>query len=101
MSTETYEILAVKYAELTERRRRDNFIFADDHDRPDPIDYFVWVIRSPARTIVVDTGFDEAEGRKRGRSVKRAPAEALSLLGIDAETVEQVIVTHGHGPNGG
>lgn len=96
MNSDTYEILVVKYAELTERRRLDNYIFADDHDRPEPIDYFVWVIRNSARTIVVDTGFDEAEGRKRGRRVKLAPATALAQLGIAAEAIDQLIVTHMH-----
>jgi glyoxylase-like metal-dependent hydrolase (beta-lactamase superfamily II) len=96
MSADTYEILVVKYAELTQRRRLDNYIFADDHDRPEPIDYFVWVIRNAARTIVVDTGFDETEGRKRGRTVKLAPQEALARLGIAAEEIDRVIVTHMH-----
>ena len=61
------EILALKYAQFTQRKRFESFIAADDHDAPHPIDYFVWVIRNPLRTIVVDTGFDAAEGAKRGR----------------------------------
>ena len=71
MSPETYEILAIKYAERTDRRRVESFIAADDHDAPHPIDFFVWVIRNPRRTIVVDTGFDEAEGRRRQRTLLR------------------------------
>ena len=67
MTTETYEILAIKYGEFTNRRRFESFIAADDHDAPHPIDYFVWVIRNANRTILVDCGFDEAEGAKRGR----------------------------------
>jgi glyoxylase-like metal-dependent hydrolase (beta-lactamase superfamily II) len=96
VSDGTYEVLAIKYAELVNRRRHENYIFADDHDSPEPIDYFVWVIRNADRTIVVDTGFDEAEGRKRGRDVTRAPASALALLGVAADSVDQLIVTHMH-----
>src|SRR6476660_10205452 len=48
MTTETYEILAVKYAERTERFRAESFIIPaeDDHATPHPMDYFVWVIRN-------------------------------------------------------
>ena len=96
MSSDKYEILALKYAQLTSRRRFESFIAADDHDGPHPIDYFVWVIRNADRTIVVDTGFDAAEGAKRGRKVDRAPAAALEQMGIAASSVEQVVVTHLH-----
>ena len=96
MSSDTYEILALKYAGLAARRRFESFIAADDHDSPHPIDYFIWVIRNAKHTIVVDTGFDAAEGAKRGRKVDRAPAAALEQIGISAGNVEQVVVTHLH-----
>ena len=97
MTTETYEILAVKYAERTDRFRAESFIMpADDHATPHPMDYFVWVIRNGERTILVDTGFDEAEGRSASRKVLRAPAAALELLGISAAQIDQLIVTHLH-----
>jgi glyoxylase-like metal-dependent hydrolase (beta-lactamase superfamily II) len=60
------------------------------------MDYFVWVIRNPARSIVVDTGFDAKEGARRGRKVLRAPAAALAQVGSAAEAIEHVIVTHLH-----
>jgi glyoxylase-like metal-dependent hydrolase (beta-lactamase superfamily II) len=94
--SETYEILALKYAEFTQRKRFESFIAADDHDGPHPIDYFIWVIRNGHHTIVVDTGFDAAEGAKRGRKVDRAPAAALEEVGIAPGNVEQVVVTHLH-----
>ena len=96
MTTETYEIVALKYAEFLNRKRFESFLMADDHDGPHPIDYFVWVIRNAQRTIVVDTGFDEAEGSKRGRRIARTPAKALEQIGVPADKVEQVIVSHLH-----
>jgi glyoxylase-like metal-dependent hydrolase (beta-lactamase superfamily II) len=60
------------------------------------MDYFVWIVRNRDRTIVVDTGFDEAEARKRARSVLRAPASALALVGVDASRVTDVVITHLH-----
>src|SRR3989442_14872126 len=101
MSTETYEILALKYAERTDRKRVESFIAADDHDAPHPIDFFVWVIRNAHRTIVVDTGFYEAEARNRQRRLLRAPSQALAMLGVAAETVETVVGTHPHWDHAG
>jgi glyoxylase-like metal-dependent hydrolase (beta-lactamase superfamily II) len=94
--TESYEILAVKYAERTNRTRGESFINADDHASPHPMDFFVWVVRNGRRTIVVDTGFDAAEAEKRNRVVLRSPAQALAGVGIDAGTVGDVIITHLH-----
>ena len=94
--SDPYEILAVKYAERFNRTRGDSFIMADDHTSPHPMDFFVWVVRNRRRTIVVDTGFDAAEAKSRGREILRAPAEALGVLGIDAAKITEVVITHLH-----
>jgi glyoxylase-like metal-dependent hydrolase (beta-lactamase superfamily II) len=96
MTTEVYEIVAIKYGEFTSRRRFESFIAADDHDAPHPIDYFVWLIRNANRTILVDCGFDEAEAAKRNRKIARTPAGALEMLGVSAGKVDQLIVSHLH-----
>ena len=36
--TETYEILILKYGEMSDRFRRDNYVMDDSHDVADPID---------------------------------------------------------------
>ena len=91
-----YEVFALRYAERLERTRRESFIFADAHDSPHPIDYFVWVARSQNRTLVIDTGFDQAESRSRDRKIQRLPAEALAMVDVDAQSVSDVIITHMH-----
>ena len=48
------------------------------------------------RTFVVDLGFDHIGAERRGRSIMRLPSEGLQMLGIDANNVEDVIVTHLH-----
>ena len=93
---ETYELFAVKYGTLQNRQRHHNFIQADPHDGHMPLDYYVWAIVNENRTIVVDTGFDHAEGERRGRSILRLPRDGLAMLDIDAGRVEDVIVTHLH-----
>ncbi|HKI97832.1 MAG TPA: N-acyl homoserine lactonase family protein [bacterium] len=94
--SDTYEVYAVKYGTKQDRLRAETLILADHHDAPMPIDYFVWAIVNAQRTIVVDTGFDRAEGERRGRTLLREPREGLALLGIDAATVRDVVVTHMH-----
>jgi glyoxylase-like metal-dependent hydrolase (beta-lactamase superfamily II) len=92
----SYEILAVKYAERHARTRTESFIMADDHNAPHPMDYFVWVVRNAERTIIVDTGFDADEAKKRNRQIIRSPAEGLVHLGIDAAKIDEVVITHLH-----
>lgn len=94
--SDTWEVLALRYAGYEGRKRGDSFIFDDNNDAPHAIDYFIWVLRSEDRVIVVDTGFDDAEGAVRGRPVTRHPAEALAAIGIRAEDVDTLIITHLH-----
>ncbi len=92
----TWQVYALRYA-LHERYGRENFLRASDlHDGPMPMDYFIWVVRSGERAIVVDTGFSAETARKRGRQLLRPVDEALSLLGVDASAVEDVVITHLH-----
>ncbi|HZD26108.1 MAG TPA: N-acyl homoserine lactonase family protein [Alphaproteobacteria bacterium] len=95
-SSDTYEVYAIRYGTMAERKRHDNFIVTDMHDAPMPIDYYVWAIRNDERTIVVDTGFERTEAEKRGRTIIRLPREGLEMIGIDSTRVKDVVVTHMH-----
>ena len=93
---QSYEVFAIRYGSRPERRRSENFIAGDPHDGPMPLDYFVWAIVGASRTVLVDTGFDRAEGKRRERKILRLPREGLAMIGIDAAAAEDVIVTHLH-----
>lgn len=93
---ETYEVFAIKYAELKGRPARDIFLGADLHEAPVDMDYFVWLIRAGDKAIVVDTGFDRKVADSRGRVFLRCPGEGLRQLGVDPATVEDVIISHLH-----
>jgi len=95
MSPDIYEVYAIKYA-TREGTRSGNFIGGDPHDGPMPMDYFVWLIRNPERTVVVDVGFSEAVARQRKRTFLRTPSAGLALLGVQAATVQDVVITHMH-----
>src|ERR1041384_1369188 len=90
-----YEVFASRYATVA-RKSAENFIGGDAHKTGARMDYFVWLVRNAARTFVVDTGFNAAAAAKRKREFLRSPAEGLKLLGVDSNTVEDVIVTHLH-----
>lgn len=91
-----YEVLAIRYANH-DRHRRENFLFpTDDHEGPMPMDYFVWLLRSKDRTILVDTGFGENQARARGRNLLIHPVDALKTFGVVPEQVTDVVITHLH-----
>jgi glyoxylase-like metal-dependent hydrolase (beta-lactamase superfamily II) len=60
------------------------------------MDYFVWLVTDGHTHVVVDTGFGEAEGTRRGRQFLRSPVVGLAELGLDAARVEHVVLSHFH-----
>jgi glyoxylase-like metal-dependent hydrolase (beta-lactamase superfamily II) len=90
-----YELFAIRYAER-DARRSDHFIGGDPHDGVMPMDYFVWAAIGAERSFVIDTGFTAEVAAARGRRHLRCPAEALGLVGLDRNTVADVILTHMH-----
>jgi glyoxylase-like metal-dependent hydrolase (beta-lactamase superfamily II) len=95
VSGETYEVFAVRYGHM-DRRASENFLGGCACDGPMPIDYYVWVVRSAERTVVVDTGFGPAEGIRRGRRVLNPVGTGLAALGVDPAHVDDVVLTHLH-----
>lgn len=91
-----WEVYAFRYADRPGRTRADSFISDDDHASAHDMDYFVWALRDGQRTLIVDTGYDEAEGSRRGRPILRDPGKQLSAFGIDPELVDTIILTHLH-----
>ena len=96
MSEPLWEVYAVKYADRNNRTRNDSFMFDSDHNSAHPMDYFVWVLRCGGETILVDTGYDDAEATQRDRPIQRRPAKAIEALGLKAEAITKVILTHLH-----
>ena len=94
-SPHPYELFALRYA--TRRgRRAEFFLGGDPHDSPMDIDYFVWLARRPGHVCLIDTGFDECMAAKRRRDFLRDPIASLDLLGVSAQEIDDVILTHFH-----
>ncbi len=95
MALPVYALYAIRYA-TRQARRRDHFIGGDPHDGPMPMDYFLWVAIGPDRTVVIDAGFTAEVAAQRKRTFLCDPVAALKLIGVDANVVRDVILTHLH-----
>ena len=93
---DVWEVYALKYAERNSRTRNDSFLLDDNHNAPHHMDYYLWLLKSPTKTILVDTGYDTAEGIARGRPVQVDPAELLKQFGVAPDTIDTVVITHLH-----
>lgn len=93
-----YQVLAVRYG-TRRARKSESYLNYHVYGEPDAefeMDYFFWVVRHGARTVVLDCGFGARAGLRRGRDLLVDPAEALRALGIDPEAVTQLVVSHAH-----
>ncbi len=94
--SDTWEVFAIKYADRNARTRRDSFLMDPNHDVPHAMDYFLWVLRRGPEVILVDTGYDTTEADARDRPILIDPRAALKPLGLTADAITTVIVTHLH-----
>lgn len=93
-----YEVLAVRYGVLhtTKQHIYHSFEVYHEQDEPVQIDYYFWVVRNSARTIVVDTGFRPHVALRRGRELLTPVPEALRAAGVNPTEVSHVVLTHFH-----
>lgn len=98
MTIEPYEVIALRYASRMTTRSAVflNYHLYDEPDTPIQMDYYVWVIRNSARTIVVDTGYSELGGRNRNRGHIVHPVELLQRVGVEPSEVDTLVITHAH-----
>ena len=93
-----YELLVVRYG-TRQTTRSDVYLNHELYREPDgPIgmDYFFWVARNGEHTVVIDTGFSEAGGANRSRTMLVQPRTAFAELGIDPSDAPTIVVTHAH-----
>lgn len=93
-----YEVYALKFGENPIATRGDYFYGSAAEHPTGKVDssYFVWLIRSQEREVVVDTGFTPEVAEERGRDYLRTPEEALTSLGTDCDDVPLVVLSHLH-----
>ncbi|MET0319340.1 MAG: N-acyl homoserine lactonase family protein [Duganella sp.] len=91
-----YQVYALRYATHGERRASNNFMTCSGPDVNMPLDFFIWAIQGSDRVIVVDTGCTASTAQARQRSYLHTPGALLSEIGIAAENVTDVVITHMH-----
>jgi glyoxylase-like metal-dependent hydrolase (beta-lactamase superfamily II) len=94
----TRELIAVRYGalEATKARLFHNFHTYGEPDEPASLAYYFWVLRDRDRVVLIDTGWDPAVARRRGRDMGVEPLAALRALGIEPGDVATILVSHFH-----
>lgn len=95
MTLPSWDVFALRYATVA-RRRLELFINHDLHDGPQAMDYFVWLLRRGDDAILVDTGFNAEAAAARGRQFLRCPVASLVRVGVAADAIRDVVITHAH-----
>src|SRR5690348_4267724 len=92
----TYEVYAVRYATIPQFKVSARLAGADTGRRID-LAMMVWVIKGGGRTVLLDAGFHRADLVNRWHPAGFVPpSEAIGRLGIHAEDVTDVIISHVH-----
>ena len=90
-----WEVWAIRLGSV-DRRAQDNFLTPGKRSGTMRLDFTMWIARQGDHVVVIDTGFAEAAGARRGRVLDLRPADAARLLGIDPDDVATVVITHLH-----
>ena len=91
-----YEVYAIRFGSNPARLRGQNLIGDTRPLDPQVMDFFCWLIVGEAGAIMVDTGTSRAVVEDHGGNFVRCPTEALAELGLRADQVRTVILTHLH-----
>ncbi len=91
----TYEIYAVKYAGPLASSVAMAF-WNTDWDQKIERNYYIWVVKGKAETLIVDCGMSPALAGEAQISGYVNPLEVLARMGVDGSKVQRVVATHVH-----
>lgn len=93
-----FVVYVIRFAHRERSIRGEHFYrHPDDCAAGFPIDYYVWAAVSDAHVVLFDAGFTRATAERRGdRDYLASPTETLSVLGVGADTVEHLVLSHLH-----
>ena len=95
-SSATYDVYAIRYATVPNFPVRGLVAGADTSRRMD-IAMTVWLLRGNGRNVLVDAGFYRPKFVERWKPADFiSPAEAVARVGVRAEDVTDIIVSHVH-----
>ncbi|MGJ6967069.1 N-acyl homoserine lactonase family protein [Streptosporangium sp. G11] len=92
-----FRVYAIRYA-VRDARRGEHFHGYDARaGQRHPTSYYVWLAVSERHTVVVDTGISRSRARDvEGMDYLTSPVEAVAALGVPADSVDHVVLTHLH-----
>jgi glyoxylase-like metal-dependent hydrolase (beta-lactamase superfamily II) len=73
-----------------------DYFLDDTSNIPIGMGYYLWVATNSEHTVVVDLGYHQDAGERRGRTLVRPVAELLDKIQVDPKAVQHAIVTHMH-----
>jgi glyoxylase-like metal-dependent hydrolase (beta-lactamase superfamily II) len=92
------EVYALRYA-TTQLQKGGRYHRYSSYGEPDAtvtLDFFFWLIRDGQRTVLVDCGFHAERARPLGYRHERHPLDLLASMGVRAEEVDHVVLSHMH-----
>ncbi|HSR12722.1 MAG TPA: N-acyl homoserine lactonase family protein [Thermodesulfobacteriota bacterium] len=92
---ETYSIYAIKYAGPFTSSGAF-LMWRKEWDKTVERCYYLWCARSEKETVIVDAGIPPELAKQKNLGGYVNPAEVLSRIGVAAEEVQHLILTHIH-----
>lgn len=90
-----YEIYAVKYAGPFTSSGAF-LMWLRDWEKIEERNYYIWCIRGPQGAVIVDAGVCPELAGEKELAGYTSPAGVLSRIGVDADEVRHLILTHMH-----
>jgi glyoxylase-like metal-dependent hydrolase (beta-lactamase superfamily II) len=90
-----YEIYALKYAGPLESSGAF-LLWLREWEKTEKRNYYVWCIKGEEAVVVVDTGVRPSLAKERGIPGYVNPSDVLKRIGVEADKVSHVILTHIH-----
>jgi glyoxylase-like metal-dependent hydrolase (beta-lactamase superfamily II) len=75
--------------------------FNKDWDKTIARNYYLWAVQGGGQTVVFDSGVRPALAAERKLGGYISPDKALARMGIDAQKVEHLVISHIHFDHGG
>lgn len=91
----TYRIFALKYAGPLVSSGAF-LMWLRDWDTIRKRNYYIWCLKGKMETVVVDAGVSPNLAKERDLSEYESPAVVLARLGVEADEVRHVVITHLH-----
>lgn len=93
---EVFAVHALCYGRRMGKRGQHFHGYDEQSEAPHDTAYFTWLARSPRHTVLIDAGIrPERAGTLPGLTY-RAPVAMLAELGVAAQSVDHLVLTHLH-----